>query len=127
MCHQAFAQTPFPEGVNGLGSKEVHDSMQGKMFATKNTNGKGQPVGDTIEFKTENKVVFTEGTYSNNFVFDKDAYRDDLTWQGGEGRYCSLQHKWCMELRTQGENLLTRWGPGDGVNKPILVWAPYVK
>jgi hypothetical protein len=120
-----FAQTPFPDGVTGIGSKEAHADLLGKAFATKNIDGKGKAVGDSLEFKADGKVLFIEGGYTGNFVFDKDAWHDVLSWQGNEGRYCSDQHKWCMDLRTQGLNLLTRWGSEDGKNKPILVWSAH--
>lgn len=121
----SFAQTPFPEAVSGIASKEAHADLFGKVFATKNVDGKGKAVGDTLEFKSDGKVLFIEGVYSGNFVFDKDAYRDVLSWQGNEGRYCSDQYKWCMDIRQQGANLLTRWGSSDGMNKPILIWSPH--
>jgi hypothetical protein len=124
---QAFAQTAFPEGASVLANKEMHASLLGKAFATKNTNGKGKAVGDTIEFKANGVIAFVEGPYKGNFVFDGDAYRDDLTWQGNDGRYCSEKYKWCMYLATQDASLLTRWGSEDGKNKPVLVWSDFSK
>jgi hypothetical protein len=120
---QAFAQTSFPEGAIALTSKEMHATMLGKAFATKNTDGKGKPVGDTIEFKTGGVIAFVEGAYKGNFMFDDAAYRDNLTWQSNEGRYCSEQYKWCMYLAIKGDSLLSRWASEDGKNKPVLVWA----
>jgi hypothetical protein len=127
MAIQAFAQTPFPEGVAALSSAELHNNLLGKVFATHNTDKNGTPVGDTIEFKQDGKITFTEGKYKGNFIFDDSAYRDTLVWQGNDGRYCSPQYKWCMDIRTQDDKILTRWGSGDGKNKPILSWAPYSK
>jgi hypothetical protein len=124
---QALAQTPFPEGAVAIKTTESHGKLLGKMFATKNADKNGVPVGDTIEFKADEKIIFTEGKYKENFVFDESAYRDTLVWQGNDGNYCSPQYKWCMDIRTQDDKILTRWGSGDGKNKPILVWAPYIK